>query len=191
MKRKEGESEREQTSSLCLHVHKLRAVNFLPFHGRQPGPVKRRRRRREERPRGAEVSLKDELSLTHTHLLFFSPTHSFSPSSFTHTLSLPSLSRLTPNFSSQFVSFCSFTFTHTHTHSHAILPDEGRPPGVPESGGAYVSQGALLWDYEGRGLGAQSPILHFLSFRKGRAGNSLGKKEKKESPDHANQGQRS
>lgn len=90
----------------------------------------------------------------------------------------------------------------THSHTHFLLSShtqfllsiflfllfyfhtlacrgEGRPPGVCESGGAYISQGALPRDSEGRGLGAQSPILHFLSFRKGRAGNSLGKQREK------------
>lgn len=97
-----------------------RAVNFLPFHGRQPGPVKRRRCRREDRPRGAEVSLKDELSLTHTLALFLTSAlsschpHTLFHSPLTHTL--PSSSPLTPN-------FCSFPFTH----STAILPDAGDP----------------------------------------------------------------
>lgn len=52
----------------------MSAVNFLPFHGRQPGPVKRRGERREDRPPGAEVSLKDKLSLTHTLALFLTNT---------------------------------------------------------------------------------------------------------------------
>lgn len=68
--RKKGGSEKRVCPHSAFTSISSRAVNFLPFHGRQPGPVKRRHCRWEDRPRGAEVSLKDELSLTHTLALF-------------------------------------------------------------------------------------------------------------------------
>ena len=128
---------------------------------------------------------------THTHTLALFLTNTLSSLSlflsFTHTLFRTHISFLPSSSHTQFPLFCSFTFTHTHTHtdthSHAILPDEGRPPGVPESGGAYISQGALLWDCEGHGLGSPKshPSFPLISERTSR--NFPGKKGKK------NQGQ--
>lgn len=135
-----------------------RAVNLSPFHGRQPGPVKRRRRW-EDRPRGAEVSLKDELSLTHTLALFLTNTVCLPFAVLTHTSAQASLppSLFTPNFSRQFGFFCSFFSLLLTLAYHRSR--WGRPPGVrEESWGAYRSQGAWLWDYEGRGL--EAPKSH-------------------------------
>lgn len=135
------------------------------------------------------MSLKDELSLTHTLALFLHNTQLLSFHSLFLSLSHTHISFLVSphtQFHSSVFLFLLFSF-HTLT---GRCCRRGRPPGVPESGGAYISQGTLLWDCKGCDLGARSPILHFLSFQKGRAGNSLGKKEKK-LQDHTNQGQQS
>lgn len=190
--RRRGEKERGDVLS-AFRSMSSRAVNLSPFHGRQPGPVKRRWRRRrwEDRPRGAEVSLKDELSLTHTLALFLTNTVCLLFAVLTHTSAQASLppSLFTPNFSRQFAFFCSFFSLLLTLAYHCSR--WGRPPGVQEeSWGAYRSQGAWLWDYEGRGLEAPKSHPSFpLIWKKGRAGSSLGEKEKKISQDHRNQGQ--
>lgn len=158
-----------------------RAVNLSPFHGRQPGPVKRRRRRWEDRPRGAEVSLKDELSLTHTLALFLTNTVCLPFAVLTHTSAQASLppSLFTPNFSRQFAFFCSFfSLLLTLVYHRSRW---GRPPGVrEESWGAYRSQGAWLWDYEGRGLEAPKSHPSFpLIWKKDRQEVPWEKRKKK------------
>lgn len=159
-----------------------RAVNLSPFHGRQPGPVKRRRRRWEDRPRGAEVSLKDELSLAHTLALFLTNTVFLLFAALTHTSAQASLlpSLFTPNFSRQFAFFCSFFFSLSLTLVYH-RSRWGKPPGVrEESGGAYRSQGALLWDYEGRGLEAPKSHPSFpLIWKKDRQEVPWEKRKKK------------
>lgn len=168
-----------------------RAVNLSPFHGRQPGPVKRRRQRWEDRPRGAEVSLKDELSLTHTLALFLTNTVCLLFAVLTHTSAQASLppSLFTPNFSRQFAFFCSFFSLLLTLAYHRS--QWGRPPGVrEESWGAYRSQGAWLWDYEGRGLEAPKSHPSFpLIWKKDGQEVPWEKRNKKISQDHRNQGQ--
>lgn len=120
---------------------------MLPFHGRK---------RLRERARGAEVGLKDELSLTHT----CSFPSTLSPSALVPSLSLSlSLTSCCLSHSpSSPLLFCSFTF-----FSATISGD----PLLLQPGGAYISQRALqlgLWG--GRGLRAQSPIFICLIFER-------------------------
>lgn len=98
------------------------AVKLLTFHGRKW---------LRKRPQGAEVSLKDELSLTHTcsfpHIL--SPSACFVSLSLSHThLVVPSLSILAS-------SLLLFYF---------LLCHHERRPLLLQPGGAYISQRALL-----------------------------------------------
>lgn len=88
------------------------------------------------------MSLKDELSLTHT--CSFSP-HTLSVCSlcqslcFTPSLTPTHISCCPSQFPSSLLLFCSFTFLYA--------PMKGAPPlplGVFLSGGAYISQRALL-----------------------------------------------
>lgn len=142
-----------------------RAVNLLPFHGRQPGPVKRR----EERPRGAEVSLKDEPSLTHTHTCSFQHTLSLLLLSLCHSHTHTSSSHLTPNFSHQFFSFCSFTLTH----SPAAMRGDPLVSASPEAP-TYPREpccGTL------RATISEPEVPSFISSHS-EAGSSLGKRER-------------
>lgn len=137
-----------------------------------PPPPRRKTPGGRGEPEGRAVPRTHTCSFSHQHTLislslFLSFTHTLS-----HTHFLRPLVVSHPISSSLLFYF----HTHTHTHSHAILPDEGRPPGVPESGGAYISQGALLWDCEGHGLGSPKSHPSFPLISERTSGKFPGKK---------------
>lgn len=139
---------RERMSSPC-RSSKFAAISW------PPAGASKTLRRKSPGGRGEP----EGRAVPHTHTCSFS-THTLPPSARTHSHTHFLLSSHTQFLLSVFL-FLLFSF-----HRLARC-DEGRPPGVCQSGGAYRSRGASLWDSEGHGLGAQSPILHFLSFRRG------------------------
>lgn len=122
-RRKEGrkeEGERQKMSSLrSFRSISSTAVNFLPFHGRQPGPVKRRwgvgggGRGESE---GRAVPHTHTCSFSHQHTVSLLPLSLFVIITHTHTHFLPPLS-------SHPISLVTFSFTH----SHAAVASEGDP----------------------------------------------------------------
>lgn len=131
----------------------LTAVNLLPFHGRKMLRKKTPGGRGE--PEGRAVP--------HTHLLFFT-THSLRLFSLSVTLCFaPSLtpthiSCCPSQFPSSLLLFCSFTFLYATTTVETPPSPQcflvWRCLHIPES----FAAGTL----EGRGLRAQSPIIHFV-----------------------------
>lgn len=139
-------------SSPRRHIQKLQSSKFAAISWPSAGASKTARRKTpggRGEPEGRAVPHTHTCSFQHTlSLLLLSLCHS-------HTHTLPPLIShpISP------VTFSPFALLR----SRARLPRRGGGggPGVCQSGGAYVSQGALLRDSEGHGLGAQSPILHF------------------------------
>lgn len=142
-----------------------------------PPPPRRKTPGGRGEPEGRAVPRTHTCSFSHQHTLISLSLFL----SFTHTLSHTHFLR--PLVVSHPISSSLLFYFHTHTHSHAILPDEGRPPGVPKSGGAYISQGALLWDCEGHGLGSPKSHPSFPLISERTSGKLPGKKGNK------NQGQ--
>lgn len=142
-----------------------------------PPPPRRKTPGGRGEPEGRAVPRTHTCSFSHQHSLISLSLFL----SFTHTLSHTHFLR--PLVVSHPISSSLLFYFHTHTHSHAILPDEGRPPGVPKSGGAYISQGALLWDCEGHGLGSPKSHPSFPLISERTSGKFPGKKGNK------NQGQ--
>lgn len=111
----------------------FRAVNFVPFHGRQPGPVKTAVEK--DRPPGGVGGIWRTScpSHTHAHPCSFFPINNFSPSTLSflsHTLQRTrSHTHVLPSLSSHSASLITFTpFALFFLYLTDILPMRDIPP---------------------------------------------------------------
>lgn len=136
-----------------------------------PPPPRRKTPGGRGEPEGRAVPRTHTCSFSHQHTLISLSLFL----SFTHTLLHTHFLR--PLVVSHPISSSLLFYFHPHTHTHMpSFPTRGDPLVSPSPEAPTYPREPCCGTARVTASEAQSPILHFLLFQRGRAGNSLGKK---------------